>query len=125
MTSIIQILKRFYLILFLLLFQNSLNESKDSDLNSDQSNSTSKNYSKNFLQPTNPNYSRLINKTGKRLNDLKQNERNQICSSNFKNTKCTNLPPECLECKFNFTCIYGTEVETMCKVPNNQSCDVS
>ena len=37
---------------------------------------------------------------------------------------CSDLPPDCLRCKFNYSCIYGQNVTSECEVKSNIECKV-
>ena len=118
---------KLHIVLFLfLMFQSSLNESKDSR--------TADHFEYNntifsLIKKGHPSFNYFPSKdyklkSAKRLADQKQQERNQLCS-HLKHLKCTNLPPECLNCNFNLTCAYGLQIETTCRPFKNYSCEVS
>lgn len=123
-----------FLFLFLFSFLNCLNESKEHDHLSDtrdlnnNKNSSLQNLIKMFHQNS-KHYSskdfKSINskQSSKRILDQKINERNQLCSI-LKNEKCNQLPPECLNCDFNMTCVYGTRQETVCRPIKGFTCEV-
>ena len=128
MIRIANLISRLILILFLLSsFHNLLNESKDT-FDSYDFNGTLQHYFKQFnhnqLNYSKDKLSTLIQKSNsKRLIDQKQNERNQLCSF-YQHTKCNQLLPECLNCNYNLTCVYGTRLDTICRAPKNYSCEV-
>ena len=39
---------------------------------------------------------------------------------------CSDLKPECITCSFNYSCVYGSKVNTSCEVAKNETiCNVS
>ena len=38
---------------------------------------------------------------------------------------CSNLGASCIQCKFNYSCIYGKDVEVQCKAISSIKCTVS
>lgn len=114
--------KRFCIVLFLLLsFQSSLNGSKDANNNADLS--ELEKFSSSSENPKVQIFSHLKKfkdsrsaKSSKRLNEQRIFERERFCQSfNNNRTACAEVPIDCLRCSFNYTCVYGSEVQSTCR----------
>ena len=116
--------KRFCIVLLLLLsFHSSLNESKDTNNNADLT--ELEKFSSSSENPKAQIFSQLKKlkdprsmaaKTSKRLNEQRIFERERFCQSfNNNRTACDEVPIDCLKCSFNYTCVYGTEVQSNCR----------
>lgn len=46
-------------------------------------------------------------------------------TSCHSNGSCSELNSDCLNCNFNYSCIYGETVQTVCTVKENSKCNVS
>ncbi len=52
---------------------------------------------------------------------------NATCTTVENNTNCTDIPADglCLNCTFNFDCMYGSNTTAECRVPEDVECVVS
>lgn len=126
MTQLANLSKRLCIVLFLLLsFQSSLNESKDTNHNADLMLELEK-LPSSLENPKAHIFSQLKKlkdprsmaaKSNKRLNEQRIFERERFCQSfNNNRTACTEVPIDCLKCNFNYTCVYGTQVQSTCRL---------
>ena len=121
--TLANLLRRFCIVLLLLSFQSSLNESKDTNNNADLS--ELEKFSSSSENPKAQIFSQLKKlkdprsmaaKLSKRLNEQRMFERERFCQSfNNNRTACAEVPIDCLRCSFNYTCVYGSVVESTCR----------